>query len=541
MKTRALLRACCLALVLLLSIGLFAACGDDEPDTSATPSNSGSSNNSSGASEDPGETSGPRSEYEDENGRYVASTSGNTYGGSTITFLVCSVNATYESEIVKNDYSLPEHAVDEANRMLSTLNDAIGDRTDLVEELLGVTVEEEFVHDTGGRPGGAMATRIRQDAMAFTSDYQIVVPCLYDGALLSQENVLLDLNSLNGLQIKAPWWDQVFNAEMTIDGKLFFTIGDIGIGNKSSTAALTWNKDLYKRYNLDTKYDGTPYDYVRNGTWTIDVALEMTREFSEDLNTDGVIDYQDRVGWEGQLDDMWSLFYGAGARIATSVGTASGYPELTMYSERNSSIMDKIQDLVLDKAHYVSANDYFGVVQWPSELTRDNFIAGNALFYNGSMATPLELGDMEDNYGLLPIPKGDKEQEMYNSLVNPWTSTCFAVPRWISDEDQQMVADVLNVMGAASANLLAPVYLDQCLENMKSRDADTKDMIENYILPGRSTDIGLVFRWGGLDTMLHDMATETNRGQFTSTWQSKESAAQSALEETIAAFRAASD
>lgn len=527
MKTRAILRACCLVLVLMLCIGLFAACKNDEPDTSSALSAN--------------DSKGPASEYEDENGRYVAQTSGNTYGGRTFMFLVCSVNDTYESELVKNDYTLPNHAIEEANRMLSTLNDAIGDRTDVVEETLDVHIEEVFVHDTGGRPGGAMAQRIRQDGMAFTSEYHAVAPCLYDGAMLSQENVFLDLNSLAGLQIQAPWWDQVFNKEMTIDGKLYFTIGDIGTGNKSSTAALTWNKSLYERYNLTDKYNGTPYDYVRKGTWTIDIATQMAKEFSVDLNHDNVIDYQDLVGWEGQLDDMWSLFYGAGARIASSEGTASGYPELTMYSERNSNVMDKIQELVLDKKHYVSANDYFSVVQWPSILTRDNFIAGNALFYNGSMSTPLELGNMEDDYGLLPIPKGDETQESYNSLVNPWTSTCFAVPKWLSAEDRVLVADVFNVMGAASANILAPVYLDQCLENMKSRDADTKDMIENYILPGRSTDIGLVFRWGGLDSMLHDMAVEASRGQFTSTYQSKESAAQAALEETIEAFRTASD
>lgn len=529
MKNRAILRAFCLLMVLMLSVGLFAACSSDEPDTSSSkPSASGSDVS--------------RSEYQGDDGRYVAQTSGNTYSGAKITFLVCSVNNTYESEIVKNDYSLPLHDVEEGSRMLSTLNDAIGDRTDLVEEKLDVAIEEEFVYDTGGRPGGAMAQRIRQDGMAFTSDYQIVVPCLYDGAMLSQENALLDLNSLTGLQIKAPWWDQAFNEEMTIDGKLYFTIGDIGIGNKSSTAALTFNKDLYERYKLSEKYDGTPYDYVRNGTWTIDIAVQMAKEFSDDLNGDGAIDYRDLVGWEGQLDDMWSLFYGAGSRIASSRGTASGYPELTMYSERNSNVMDKIQNLVLDKTHYVSANDYFGVAQWPSVLTRDNFIAGNALFYNGSMSTPLELGNMEDDYGLLPIPKGDADQEGYNSLVNPWTSTCFAVPKWLPEDEWTMIADVLDMMGAEGANIIAPVYLEQCLEYMKSRDPETtKEMIEKYILPGRSTDIGLVFRWGGLDTMLHDMASEANRGQFTSTYQSKESAAQAALDETVEAFRAATD
>ncbi len=528
MKTRNMLRACCLTLILLLCFGVFAACGKDE------------SENSSGASSETSSSTVSRSEYQDENGNYVAETSGKNYGGATFTFLVCTVNKTYQSEIVKNDYDLPQYQVNEEDRMLSTLNDAIGDRTDFVEEQIGVEIEEIYV-DSDSRPGGAMSTRIRQDSMVFEADYQIVVPCLYDSALLAQENIFLDLNSIPGLQINAPWWDEAFNKEMTIDNKLFFTIGDIGIVNKSATAALTWNKSLYERYGLTEKYGGTPYDFVRDGTWTIDLAYQMTQEFSEDLNNDGVINYEDRVGWEGQLDDMWSLFYGAGARIASAQNSSDGYPELTMYNERNATVMEKIQNLVLDSTHYISANDYFGQggVEWPSILTQNNFIAGNALFFNGDMTIPLVLGNMEDDYGLVPIPKGDEEQEGYNSLVNPWSATCFAVPRWVPEDQREMVADVLNVMGAASANLLAPVFLDQCLETMKSRDADMKDMIDNYILPGRSTDIGLVFRWGELDTLLHSMAEDANKGQFSSAYQEKESAAQAALEETINAFKQA--
>lgn len=518
------LRICCIALALMLCIGLLAACDSSKTDEAS--------------SGDPA-TSEPevsRSEYMNENGMYVAKTSGNTYGGKTFTILVCSVNPTYQSELLMNDYSDPLHETVESARMPEILNKAQGDRIDYVEEQLDIVFAEEFVHDTS-RPGGGMATRIRNDALAFTADYQMVVPCLYDGATLAQENAFYDLYSLPGFQSEAPWWDQAFQKEMTIDGKLYFTIGDIGTGNKSNTAALTWNKSLYDRYNLDSKYGGTPYDFVRNGTWTIDLAVTLAKEFSEDLNNDGQIDYQDLVGWEGQMDDMWSLFYGSGARIASAEGTADGYPKLTMYTERNANVMDKIQNLVLDPTIFVNANNYFGVTTWPTELLRDNFIAGNALFYNGSMATPLELGSMEDDYGLVPIPKGDEMQESYNSLVNPWTASCFAIPVWVPESDLVMVSDVLNAMGAASANILAPVYLDQCLESMKSRDDDTKDMIENYILPGRSTDIGLVYQWGGLGTMLHNMATEAYRGTFTSTYQSLEPAAQAALQETIAAFQ----
>lgn len=522
-------RICCLMLCAVMCCLALISCGDNS-DTSSTAST---------ASDPQGETSQSLAgEYTDEDGKYVAKTSGKTYPGTTIKFLTCGVNATYNSELMYNDYTNPTPTTNVNEKIPEVINKAYKDRNALVEEQLDIIIEEEYVFDPD-RKNKEMCSRIRADNLAFSGDYHVVVPCLYDGATLAQEGHLINLYDLPGIQMDAPWWEQFFNKEMTIADQLYFTIGDIGTINKSSTAALTFNKTLYLEHHLDTKYGGLPYDLVRNGTWTLDIALQMTQEFSADVNTDGVINYKDLVGWSGQLDDMWSLFYGSGSKLA-STDTADGYPVLTAYSERSATVMEKMQTLVQDKQHYLSANDYFGEVQWPSVLLRDNFIAGQSLFYNGSVSTPMELGDMEDNYGLLPIPKGDETQETYHSLVNPWTSTCFAVPTSVKDADLEMVADFLNAMGAASANIVSPAYIEQCLEYMKTRDDDTIDMIEHYILPGRGCDVGMIFAWGGLDTMLHEMAS-LQIGTFSSKYQSLESAAQAALDETVGSFRDLAD
>ena len=127
MKIRKSLRICCLALVLLLCFGVFAACKQEEETGS-----------SSAASGETSESTVAYGEYQDQDGNYVAQTSGKTYGGETFTFLVCTVNKTYQSEIVKNDYNLPQHQTAEEDRMLSTLNDALGARVDYTEEQLDV-------------------------------------------------------------------------------------------------------------------------------------------------------------------------------------------------------------------------------------------------------------------------------------------------------------------------------------------------------------------------------------------------------------------
>ena len=258
--------------------------------------------------------------------------------------------------------------------------------------------------------------------------------------------------------------------------------------------------------------------------------FEAVKSVGRDLNSDNVIDYSDEYGWGGQLDDMWSIYFASGARIASA--DPGEYPKLTMYNERSDTLMAKLQGLVQDKEHYISGNDYFGVTKWPMELIRTGFIEGRVLFYNAEIGDVVEMGPMEEHFGIVPVPKADDGQDTYYSLTNPWTSTCFAIPSCCSGELLEMTIDVLNVMGAYSANTVAKDYDQIVLSYQKTRDDETVEMIFDYIFPGRSCDIGMVYKWGKLDDLLHDMAKQPV-GSFASNYEARANAAQSALDETV--------
>lgn len=471
--------------------------------------------------------------YQDADGKYIASTSGNTYEGETITFLTCSVNSTYESEILSNIEAYKEEGLSQV--LPTSVNDDMQERANILEETLGITLEEEK-YFSPKRPGGEICEKIRTDVFAGSADYQVVVPCLYDAATLALEDLFVDLRSVSALQIDAPWWNQEFNESMTFSGQLYFTIGDIGLVNKNATAAVYVNLDLWDKYDLSSENNlgADPYKLVRSGKWTLDAVKEASSVISNDVNQDGKIDYQDEFGWGGQLDDMWSIFFGAGERIASA--DADGFPTITMYSERSAKLMEKLQEFVQDDKHYVSANDYFSVVQWPTVLVQEAFTSGRAMFYSGGVSTIVELGNMEDRFGILPAPKYDAQQESYHSLVNPWSSTCFAIPTTVRDEDLIMTADALNVLGATSANTVAKNYQEIVIENMKLRDDESVEMLNEYILPNRSVDVGMIYKWGGLDTMLQEMA-DASVGSFSSKFDALEEAAELALEEDIQFYK----
>ncbi len=518
------LRAICLLLALaLVLVPVLSACSEEKTESSAASQEAA--------------TSEPdlSTEYTDREGNYIWKTSGKDWSSlKTFTVLTAGVNADYDSEIVYNVYEK-----NDSGNMLALINDQLKMRSEKLEELIGVTVEEKYILDEK-RYGGAMANYIRDGNMLNTEEYQVVAPCLYDGGALAVEGQLRNLYELEelGLQIRAPWWNQTFNESMTMAGQLYITIGDIGLINKDATAALLFNLDFWNRLNLSDNYGGrNPYQLVRDGDWTIDVAFETAR--AVDPTSLGAVDdpIEGVFGWGGQLDDMWSIFFASGEKIAKA--GSDGYPELTMYNERSATLMDKLQDFVNDSQHYISGNKYFGYKgeRWPMVLVCNGFVEGRALYYNASIGTVNQLKDMAEHYGVVPVPKMDSIQDDYYSLINPWVSNCFAIPLSTTGDYLAMTIDALNIIGAYSGNTIAKDYDQTVLQYMRSKDADTPEMIFNYILPNRSCDIGMVYKWGDLDSLLQQMASKPI-GTFLSNYDAKSEAAQTALDETVDQFKA---
>lgn len=458
------------------------------------------------------------------NGKYVANIPEKDYGGKTFTFLTCGPNAEHESEIVYNDYA----DGGEVN-MADVVNDSISTRNDEVEELLNIEIKEQYVFDAR-RKNAEFAKTIRNDIAAGTGEYQVVVPCIYDGATLAAEGLLYDLNSdIPSLDMNQPWWDQTFNDELTINDKLYFTVGDIGIINKEATAVLFYNKDLVTEYALPN-----PYELVRNNEWTLDTVIEMAKTISNDDNQDGKIDYNDSMGWSGQLDDMWSLFYGSGEKIASI--DADGYPMLTMYNERSSNVIDEMLALVQDDKHYISANDYFDEADWPTTLTIKPFLEGRCLFFSAILSASNKLADMDDDFGIVPVPLYNETQEEYHSLINPWVSTCFAIPSNAAVEaDKEFVGIVLEAMGAASKNVVQPAYYEVALKYQNTRDNDSIEMLD-MIFESRGCDLGIIYSWGDLDLKLQELAAAAP-GTFASTYEAVKDTAQNELDGTVKFFK----
>ncbi|MCL2097084.1 MAG: hypothetical protein FWH10_09335, partial [Oscillospiraceae bacterium] len=326
--------------------------------------------------------------------------------------------------------------------------------------------------------------------------------------------------------LSQPWWDQRAVKDLTVGDKLYYALGDINIMDNDATFAVFFNKQLISDYAMDS-----PYQFVRDGEWTLDVFNRMIVEISRDLNGDGIMDGNDLFGQLGQSDAAYDLFVGAGGRI--TVNNSQNYPEISINNERTSAIIDKILINMGNRELTLFADDYTGQYSNPwDELTRPMFKNNQGLFYTIGMGTANLLRDMEIDFGILPLPKFDKNQGEYYNTIGSGSTTSVCVPA--SGTNPELTGFALEAMAAESVYTLTEAYYTINFENKNLRDEESVEMTK-IILNSRSYDLGSMFNFGGLVDMFAPMARR-NENSFASDYERRGDNAQRAIERLMESF-----
>ena len=441
------------------------------------------------------------------------------FQGQTVKVFTAAFNDAYVTEIGNN----AENAACPV-----ALSEAIVNRTQLVAAAYGVNIEETIEIDPK-RYGGSFLTAVREFATAGTNDYDIYYPCLLDAGTMAADGLLLNLKDAPGIRIQNSWWDQIIIQDTTIGGKTYYLTGDIGLRAKNAAGFIYFNKNLFDQHGI-----AYPYQTVRDMQWTLDEVLEIisSAHISQDLDSDGVITYHDMYGWGGQNGDMHNLFYSSGERIAKA--DEQGTLSITVYNARSANVVDKIISLMQNDAEYVLGDDFFNESPTPMVMLENAFKEDRCLFYSGNTETALLLGDMEGDFGILPMPMHDTTQGQYYTMIGAWSSNAYCIPYGLSEEQSYRAQVILDALGAYSVDTVAKTYYDVVLQYQKLRSDEDVEMLK-LIFSCAGTDLGHIYSIGGVPAMLTAQASATP-GQFASSYQAIESAADAALADLIYTF-----
>lgn len=393
------------------------------------------------------------------------------------------------------------------------VNDALYKRDRLIEEKYDIKIKYTILDDLPDMHQKAeKSVKAGDNAFDYIiSDFRNVTRSL------AQTGAIYDFNEIPHVDLSKPWWSKYATRDMTIDGKFYFPTGDITPRFVLSPHLLMFNKQLFMDYGLEY-----PYDKVLNGTWTIDALNELIKGKCRDLNGDGWFDMSnDFYGMVVEDITSFSFYKGFGENM---IGIEDGNPYIALGTEKSYAAIDRLRELFSTNDTYVDPL-YIAYNEVPP------FIEGRALFLGQTAANLYLFRNMEYDYGIVPMPKLNTNQESYYSYCNPWGAVAVAVPKTNDDIDRTgMLIEAFAAMGKYTST---PAQYEVTLKTKFARDEYSEKMLD-IICENACYDFGPIYDWGGNYTQLLDCIFQNK--PFTSTLEKTLGKMQSGLDKTIEIF-----
>ena len=92
---------------------------------------------------------------------------------------------------------------------------------------------------------------------------------------------------------------------------------------------------------------------------------------------------------------------------------------------------------------------------------------------------------MDQDFGIIPYPKFDEEQDQYYSRASFYMPN--VVP--VTNSDLEMTGAVLEALNCAYANEVVPAYFEITLKTKYSRDTESEAMLD-LVMENRVIDLG---------------------------------------------------
>ena len=395
------------------------------------------------------------------------------------------------------------------------LSNAIYQRNSKLEEALGITIKPLW----GGSPS-EVNTLVTLNDSAGNHEFSAVLNRLDYEMTYAANGQLLNLRDIPSINVENNWWNSEIVDTFTFFGdKLYVIAGDINYYDDYAVNITIFNKDLCSAIRYEY-----PYQAVRDGTWTMDLMTEMAMAAKADRNGDDIFDPTtgDILGLADDNDTMFHFIYGYGLTMSNK--NSEGKPEIVWANDINVSVIEKIYDIVNADYTYIT-NDTLATVE--------QFKRSRILFYTEMLGVLPTLRDMETDFGILPMPKGEQNMDGYRAYVSNGWSTSFAIPKTLSVEDAYDTGIVLECMSAASADIITPALYDQLLEARYIRDPESKEML-TYIFDSKVYDLANDLAWAlPLRTTYKETRT-SGPASFTRTMQKVKSSLEKSLDEFCA-------
>lgn len=340
------------------------------------------------------------------------------------------------------------------------LDDAIYERNTSLEERFDfriVTDEVDRVQD-----------RISQNVLAGDDSYDIYV--MQEGLSASYLPYTLDWHNIPYLRLDKAWWNPAATSVYEFDGKQTALAGNMTLSAASRAVCMVFNKRIWSELGDQTDL----YGLVRDEKWTVDRFLSIAKATNKDMNGNAEWDENDVYGLMfGRGFKGYIASFLCGSNMNFTEKNADGKDEFTLYkNEKGIGLMTKLIEAwsVGNGYEYNKADELHGAS--PANF----FENGHALFSQRVPNDIYKLRTMEDDIGILPMPKYDEKQENYCSAA--WGGAVWTLPKTFNMDKADNLGIVLEAMSYYGYKDVIPVYKEVALKTKTARDNESSDMLD---------------------------------------------------------------
>ena len=348
------------------------------------------------------------------------------------------------------------------------LNDAVYNRNALIADRLNISFS---VREEDGRYDvfTSYANIITAAYQSGSHEFDLVGTYSLYGAQYATQGYfynILDLHEDHHLNLDQIWWNQSLREDLTISDRLYMLVGDMNTTTLTRMMAIFYNQktvaEVYKDLDL--------YQVVNDGKWTMDYLSELINESWQDLNGNGTADDTDFYGLVTVAPSEAYDSICSGMAIEMMKRDNNGN---WIFTDQTELLVDKVQKAVNLYHAGNNATRFYSMDPCVTKFAEDG---SHFLLITLDKAMEDILGNMKTDYGVLPLPKYNEEQEMYHTIPQD----AFNMIHVMGDiQDPDMVSAALELMCAESYKTVTPELFNEVLKYRYMRDDASGQMLDH--------------------------------------------------------------
>ena len=300
--------------------------------------------------------------------------------------------------------------------------------------------------------------------------YDIVAASVYYGSSMITQGLVYNLydNDIDTyLDTTKPWWSQYWIEQAEMGEKLYCITGAPALTLTRLMFVMYYNKDLGEELQVEDMYT-----VVDEGRWTIDYLNKIVSDIYNDNNGNDIKDEGDRFGIAINHYENCDMFWSSFDMGLLSKDEDNWFEFSSRDKEKIANAFEKVFYLIHENPGSFDSGTSEGF-----DIARDMFAGGDVLFapLHLEYAESKEFRNMQDEYGIIPIPKYDEKQKEYYTYAHD-QYTVFTIPKTV--ESPEMSGAVLEVMAYDSYRTLQPTYYDVVLKGRYANDPQSRKMLD---------------------------------------------------------------